>query len=492
MDESASPSSRQSRYLAILAPLVGALVVLAMATVSMDRPDQVSEWTVGTFLPEFMHRRLHHPHGEIAKYFACTRVLASSDHDYDNALNLEEYKSFMNTYADEHWSQQVGEDLPTELKEIFNKYAKATEGKSTDIIDIYGSRNGERDGISAHQEDLLEGLCNATDVTLGEMFKSEHETLGVTVTDVSEVREVGGGTAKGGVQRLAVNASFTMTLPEGMSLQDLLDSLESGEDPGHLRHAFKSFVTGVVGHIGGTIEEGGGDSDGNSTVDDATLDFDDNTTRRELERFGAGGIRGGLLIAFDATEEDNPARFRRLNIGFDPNSAEIYNYVESLCPGQNASSLVDSIKGTLGGIFGGNGTNSTDLEDVVEKSCVTAMGKYKIDVDEAEERSEGGLTAIYQKASDATKEAIDSGALETELEKEPDGDLFHVEGHGVVEDDSFDPFVEVTLQEEEHEKSMRTVDIILISVGSAIILCLCCVLCFVELERKTRPRAARG
>ena len=87
-------------------------------------------------------------------------------------------------------------NLDKSLKEIFNKYAKATEGKSTEIIDIYGSRNGERDGITSHQEDLLEGLCNATDTTLGKMFKDEHKALGVSVTDVSEVREVGGVSVK--------------------------------------------------------------------------------------------------------------------------------------------------------------------------------------------------------------------------------------------------------------------------------------------------------
>jgi len=61
-----------------------------------------------------------------------------------------------------------------------------------------------------------------------------------------------------------------------------------------------------------------------------------------------------------------------------------------------------------------------------------------------------------------------------------------------VADEEFDPyaeeFVEDAVEVEADEKKMQTLDIVLISLGAGLIFCLCCVLCFVELERKTRPK----
>jgi hypothetical protein len=179
--------NQRSGYLGtFLAPLVGALVMMTMATLSLNRPEEISDWAVDTF--HYMHRRLYHPHNAAA-YFSCTRMLSQSDKNYDNSLTMDEFKGFTNMYADDRYGTSVGQNLPKDLREIFNTYAAETEGKSNQIIDIYGSRNGERDGITKHQEDLLEALCNATSNTLEDMFGKEHKELGVTAKDVSTVTE---------------------------------------------------------------------------------------------------------------------------------------------------------------------------------------------------------------------------------------------------------------------------------------------------------------
>jgi hypothetical protein len=64
------------------------------------------------------------------------------------------------------------------------------------------------------------------------------------------------------------------------------------------------------------------------------------------------------------------------------------------------------------------------------------MGKFKIDVDEEEEKAEGGLSSVYQHVQAATRAAIDRGEMEKELEKQPGVTMFHVEGHGMVDDNS--------------------------------------------------------
>ena len=185
----AETTSRRSYFKGTVAPLVGALVVLALAACSMNNnPEQVTEWTdtFGSYQEWFgmsSHRRLHHPH-EIKKYLMCTRILASSDRNYDNALDIDEFKDFSNRLADESLGVSLGNSLlPKELKGIFVDYAARTEGRSNQIIDIYGSRNGERDGITAHQEELLENLCNETSYTLGDLLKEEAAMLSKSLTD---------------------------------------------------------------------------------------------------------------------------------------------------------------------------------------------------------------------------------------------------------------------------------------------------------------------
>ena len=263
-----------------------------------------------------------------------------------------------------------------------------------------------------------------------------------------------------------------MTMPPNMTIEDLKATLKSGEDPGHLKHAFSSFVSSVVQHL----------NDGENVTDvspgdqkpvekvfdsgvvkhptDASIDSDGGNSTGDHERrlydIHNAVRRRSELIEFDAGEvEAVPGHTWRRLIDMDPNSVEIYDYVESPCPGNE---------------------NTT---------CVTALGKYKVEVDEDEEKKEGGLTSIYEHAQKATMDAIDRGEMEKELEKEPDGNMFHVEGHGTVEDMNFNPYAEVKAEE---KKSMPTLDIILISVGCTLVFCLCCVLCFVELEPKTRPR----
>jgi hypothetical protein len=181
--ESNKNSNGHRRY--HMTPLVVTLIVVTMAaTLSLkNRPaEQITDWATD------MHRRLFHPHDAPA-YFACTRMLSTSDTDYDNSLTMDEFKGFTNLYADDKYGTTVGQNLPKDLREIFNQYAAETEGKSNQIIDIYGSRNGERDGITKHQEDLLEELCNATSNTLDKMFGIEHKYLGVTSNDVSTVSQ---------------------------------------------------------------------------------------------------------------------------------------------------------------------------------------------------------------------------------------------------------------------------------------------------------------
>ena len=139
-------------------------------------------------------RRLHHPHGEIKKYLMCTRLLAKSDGNYDNSLTMDEFRDFSNQLADESMGVTLGADgdgtLPAELQKVFVDYATKTEGRSKQIIDIYGSRNGERNGITAHQEQLLEDLCNETSVILDGLFSEEAKMLGQTAMTESTMREV--------------------------------------------------------------------------------------------------------------------------------------------------------------------------------------------------------------------------------------------------------------------------------------------------------------
>lgn len=566
-EETPAPATNR-RYLGSFAPIVGALVVLTLAAASMNDNNNSDGYG--------HHRRLHHPR-EIKEYLQCTRILANSDRNYDNSLDIDEFKDFSNTLADERIGVSIGDNtnLPKQLKAIFVDYAARTEGKSNKIIDIYGSRNGERDGITAHQEELLEDLCNVTSVTLHELLHKEEEHLDKGLEGVGEMHEedhteAPATTAPAVVhhapKKVMVNTSFTMTIPDNMTADDLQHTLDTGEDPGGLKDAFTHFVDDVV-H---TLNE--------TDVDATDTDTPEGATTAAEEAEGAGRL---LLRGKDSTTADEYYPTRRLNIGFDSSSAEIYKFVESLCPGEapageagdsedeedeapdtkeekeeqsGSSGIVDKFGRMIGGdemkaeeeekknakksnstatappsaddesesesedededeesleVFEseeaeeeeekerGNArklqldaSNMTETEYVAATTnmsrhalrCVTAMGKFRIEVDEEDEAREGGLEQVYKRAATATKSAIDSGVLEKRLEETPQDNIFHVEGHGVIEDDSFDPYVEVD------NKKLRTLDIVLISVGSALILSLCCILCFVELERKTRPR----
>ena len=349
-----------------------------------------------------------------------------------------------------------------------------------------------------------------------------------------------------------VNTSFTMTIPDNMTVEDLQHTLETGEDPGGLKDAFSHFVDDVVHELNSTT-----DANGNGIADVDEEGLSDTTIhgrRRDTVRGTYHGVGNGG---------------RRLNINFDNTSAQIYKFVESPCPGQANAEAAKAVNkpaaaegetaGGLGGILqkivpsgdrnesiaeeeedeeeeeselidayeseveaeevaneggrhralqmrpttgavGGSAPQEDDpnaegtltedeyvaaTENMSRKElrCVTAMGKFRIQVDEEDEDKEGGLDKIYAKAMKATTKAVDDGVLQKRLEETPQDNIFHIESHGVVEDDAFDPYVEV-----EDNKGLRAVDIILISVGSVLIFCLCCVLCFVELERKTRPR----
>ena len=137
-------------------------------------------------------RRLHHPHGEIKKYLMCTRLLATSDGNYDNSLDLNEFQDFSNHYADESMGVTLSDatSLPEPLQAVFRDYAEKTDGRNNQIIDIYGSRNGERNGITARQEELLENLCNETSVILDGLFSEEAKMLGKSVLAESTMKEV--------------------------------------------------------------------------------------------------------------------------------------------------------------------------------------------------------------------------------------------------------------------------------------------------------------
>jgi len=324
-----------------------------------------------------------------------------------------------------------------------------------------------------------------------------------------------------------------MTLPGNMTVEDLQHTLETGEDPGGLKQAFQTFADDVVHSLGG--------------VDTNVHNETDVRGLRGLDEFWYYSGHSG---------------HRRLDIGFDDSSAEIYNFILSPCPGQ---APLEADEGTGAGILGklklpGVGSNehatlaipperdedskdnddndddddekeqeeedqleeklieefeleeeedelqrtegSRSLQDLLDTSnmteaeyvaatanmsrkelrCVTALGKFRVDVDEEEEVREGGLEQIYQRVEAATTKAIDDGILEQRLKETPQETIFHVEGRGVMTDAEFDPYLEI------EDDGLRSIDIVLISFGSVLIFCLCCVLCFVELERKTRPR----
>jgi len=214
-------TTHKSRFLVTLAPRLGAIVAVvltvALACVNMKCPlgVSVSAWTENykwmsssssssssSSTRSTVHRGLYHPKGDIRKYFLCTRIMSNSDRNYDNSLDVDEYRVFINALADETFGMNLGRDststsasassssstgstgattntLPLQLQDIFTDYANRTEGKSSDIIDIYGSGSGEQSGISAEQQNLLEGLCNATNYALQSLFKDEAERLGV-------------------------------------------------------------------------------------------------------------------------------------------------------------------------------------------------------------------------------------------------------------------------------------------------------------------------
>ena len=363
-----------------------------------------------------------------------------------------------------------------------------------------------------------------------------------------------------------------MTIPDDMTAEDLQHTLDTGEDPGGLKDAFSHFVEDVVHDLNSTT-----DANGNGIADVDEMPEADGVADLHGRRDMEGGVRGSHALAPFA---------RRLNIGFDNSSAEIYKFVESDCPATSAGNENGGLSQALNKPSNSEaeeeeetttlGNNETSLEDAEEEDeeesdlleeleageeeeaevrtkkemkkekkrkkkeakkakeaeenedgralqtrpigavggsapqadpnadgqlteeeyveateglsrkelrCVTAMGKFRLQVDEEDEDNEGGLDKIYKEAVAAAEKAVDDGVLEKRLEETPQDNIFHIEGHGVVADDAFDPYVEV-----EDNKGLRTVDIILISVGSVLIFCLCCVLCFVELERKTRPR----
>jgi hypothetical protein len=165
--------SRRARYLAILSPLLGALAILAFATSALNQPRQVSEWAADSFLPFLGHRRLYQP-ANVGQYLHCMKLMDSSDTDWDNSLDIDEYKDFSNKLADHYYGQQVGNVLPKELKDIFTDYAEKTDGKSNQIIDIYGSGVGEADSVEVAQLRMLDQLCQDTSSQIDAMFEAEH------------------------------------------------------------------------------------------------------------------------------------------------------------------------------------------------------------------------------------------------------------------------------------------------------------------------------
>lgn len=479
--------AQRARYLGILSALLGALAILAFATTALKNPREVSSWA-DSLVPSYLlgRRGLFERSGE---FLHCMKMMDESDTNWDNSLDMDEFRDFSNKMADHLYAHEFGTNLPKELKDVFADYAEKSEGKSNQIIDVYGSGDGEGNSVCVGQLRMLDELCRDTEGKIVAMFDDKYERLGhqappgmqpgesdgAAVTSDSSADEPSHNSSDAppskdapppprGPQHLNINASFTMILSDNVTLADLLESLATGEDIGHLTDAFSHFVQGVVGNLG------------------ALPPHDEDLDSSDEDEFMNGTKSTGTEMRH--LRHQQPRRRRRLDVAITDGSAEIYNYVESPCldevveEGGFLDSLIDNIA-QLAPL--GNHT--------IEQACVTAMGKYEIVVDADEADAAGGLEAVYQTTQEATREAIDAGALEQELENEPDNQIFTVEGHGTVEDDNFDPYEKADEEpEKKDDGGLRTVDIILITVGSVLIFCLCCVLCFVELERKTRPR----
>jgi len=189
----ATAKNSRSHYPSALAPLVFGLLVLTMATMTMKDPQQVSDWA-SSFLNRYTggtpgrHRRLFHPQN-FDTYMTCTNILAASDGNYDNDLNTQDFTAFCNAMSKHlHGVEVTSSSLPSELHSIFVAFANDTNAQTGEaVIDIYGSRNGERDGINSVQGHALENLCNATTVVLDELVGAGQS-------------RTGGGTEEGGLE----------------------------------------------------------------------------------------------------------------------------------------------------------------------------------------------------------------------------------------------------------------------------------------------------
>lgn len=171
--------ARRARYLAVSVPLLSAMVLLLLAVLDPNNSSGMVSQEVSEWMPSYMmvgRRRLHHPHN-LRLYLSCTRILDQSDVNWDNSINIDEFKVFSNSMADHMYTQQIGSDLPRALSDIFTEFAEKSDGKSTKIIDIYGSGPGERDGVTKAQEEMLEELCNKTAAHIDSMFKDEHDRV---------------------------------------------------------------------------------------------------------------------------------------------------------------------------------------------------------------------------------------------------------------------------------------------------------------------------
>ena len=265
-----------------------------------------------------------------------------------------------------------------------------------------------------------------------------------------------------------VNSSFLISSPDGQTAEQFK---ANGDSIGikALDKAYKRFVKGVVEGLGadtGNAVAAGGVATGNSSGSEAGIQPSGPPPGEEGQDLnneggppspGQGNAEGGKPPQGEGGSDGPPSQSqgnngggqpgqapdgsgrrrhlrqihpsrplapsgrRRLQVQFDDQSPDIYDFADTPCS--------DAI--------------AVSKQDASNTNCITVFGKYRVYVGE-----ESDVQDVYQRFANETRESIRSGGLQQslidELQQSNDTATFTIEGVSPVVDENFDAFVEIT------------------------------------------------
>ena len=198
---------------------------------------------------------------------------------------------------------------------------------------------------------------------------------------------------------ILVNSSFLLSSLEGETAAEIREALRIGGTE-VLQEAYSNLVQSIIDNFTRTPSR---NSWGLLTRDDA---------ERRL---------GKTLPA--AVSFHTRRQMEQENVQLDPSGTVVYGFVDSPC----VEGIVDQ------------GDTAVSRQGDDDKTCVTALGRYRVLVDPDEDGN-----AIYESLVEMTQTAITEGKLQENLEQVAQNETlqFFVAGVSEVVDEAFDPFVD--------------------------------------------------